>query len=217
MTRGFIDGEYQDGELRGINFLVGRRGYGKTTEMNRLHSQCTGGILFFDALSKHGGMFAGYVMFSEPGRLEEYLRVNRGRRFHIMYQPRGGNLDEHFAAVCKIVVAFGWMIFGVDELDKLCGMRFGESRMPQAFYDIVNYGRHHRVSVIATARRPQGVPTGFRDESELRVFGLKPGKALEAIRTEIGDEAASQVAQLPKYQYLHFVEDEEPVLCQYPL
>ena len=217
MSRGFIDGEYQDGELRGINFLVGRRGYGKTTEMNRLLGQCTGGILFFDALSKHAGIFRDYVVISEPGQLEEYLRVNRGRRFRVMYQPKRGDLDGHFTAVSKIVAAFGWMIFAVDELDKLCGQRFGETRMPPAFYDLVNYGRHHRVSMIATARRPQAVPTGFRDESELRVFSLKPGRALEAITSEIGDGAAGEVAALPKFRYLHFIEDEDPVLRSYPL
>ena len=34
--RGFIDGEYQDGELRGCTFIAGKRGMGKTTEMARL-------------------------------------------------------------------------------------------------------------------------------------------------------------------------------------
>jgi hypothetical protein len=217
MSRGFIDGEYQDGELRGINFLVGRRGYGKTTEMNRLLAQCTGGVLFFDALSKHGQVFTGYVVISEPGRLEEYLRVNRGRRFHVMYQPTAGDLDGHFKAVCKIVLAFGWMIFAIDEIDRLCGPRFGSTWMPDELYQLVNYGRHHRVSMIATARRPQGTAASFKAESELRIFRLKDGAALDFFKGEIGDENIARVRALDKYEYLHFVEDEEPILRRYPL
>ena len=41
--RGFVDGEYQDGELRGCTFIAGKRGMGKTTEMARLRAFCAGG------------------------------------------------------------------------------------------------------------------------------------------------------------------------------
>ncbi len=211
MARGFIDGEYQDGELRGLNFLVGRRGYGKTTEMARLLSLCTGGVLFFDVLSKHAPMLPGYIIFFEPGPLLKYLRVNRGRRFRVLYQPRQGNLDDHFQAVCKIVRACGWMIFAVDELDKLCGSRHGSSWMSVAFYDLVNYGRHCRVSIIATARRPQGVAAGFKAESEYRVYRLKDQAALDAVAKDVGEENVERIRNLPKYVYLHCIEDEEPI------
>lgn len=211
-ARGFIDGEYQDGELRGISLLFGRRGFGKTTLMNDLLSACTGGIIFFDTVSKHAGVFPGYVVISEPGNLEAYLRPNRGRRFHVLYQPRRGNLDWHFREVCKIVIAFGWMIFAIDEIDKLCGARWGDSRMPPELYELVNYGRHHRVSMIGTARRPQGVAAGLKAEAELRVFRLKPGAAVDAIEEEIGEENRSKVTSLPKFFYLHCIDDEEPIV-----
>lgn len=211
MTRGFIDGEYQDGELRGLNFLVGRRGYGKTTEMARLLGTCTGGVLFFDTLSKHEHVLAGYILITEPGPLLKYLRPNRGRRFHVIYQPRQGDLDQHFNAVCKIVRACGWMIFGIDELDKLCGPHHGPKWMPEGFYDLVNYGRHCRVSMIATARRPQGVAAGFKAEAEYRVFRLTDQAALDAVAMYIGKDKVSRVSTLPKYVYLQCVDDEDPV------
>jgi hypothetical protein len=80
--RGFIDGEYQDGELRGCTFIAGKRGMGKTTEMARLLSLCSGGVLFFDSLSRHESVLEGYKIISQPGELENYLRVNRARRFY---------------------------------------------------------------------------------------------------------------------------------------
>src|ERR1035437_10275567 len=101
--RGFIDGEYQDGELRGCTFIAGKRGMGKTTEMGRLLSSCSGGVVFFDSLSRHEAVLPGYKLFSQPGNLTEYLRINRNRRFRILYQPRAGILDQHFQAVCSIV------------------------------------------------------------------------------------------------------------------
>lgn len=216
MSRGFIDGEYQDGELRGLVFLVGRRGFGKTTEMDRLLQTCTGGVLFFDTLSKHATVFPGYIVFAQPGPLVDYLRVNRGRRFRVLYQPRKGNLDQHFREVCRIIKTFGWMIFGVDELDKLCGARWGDARMPPEFYDLVNYGRHARVSMIATARRPQGVAAGFKAECEYRIFRLKDQKALDSVALDIGEAHIPQIRQLDKYYYLKCSEDDDPILCGGP-
>ena len=218
MTRGYIDGEYQDGEIRGINFLVGLRGTGKTTEAGRLCKLCTGGVFVFDTMARHSEVFPNYVTFCEPGPLEAYLRVNRGRRFNVRYEPRGGKLDDHAKHTSKIVIAFGWMIAFFDEIDRLCGPRFGPSWMSEEMYTLVNYGRHHRVSMLLTARRPQSIPSGIRDEAELRIFRLKKGgKALDYFKDEIGDENAARVASLPKYQYLHFVGDEDPVLRAYPL
>ena len=174
MSRGFIDGEYQDGELRGLNFLVGRRGTGKTTEMDRLlgESVQAGAYFLRHALETYAGIFHGYIVISQPANLEAYLRLNRGRQFRVLYQPRSGSLDDHFRSVCRVVRAFGWMIFGIDELDKLCGARWGDARMPPELSHLVNYGRHERVSMIATARRPRAVARGYTAESEMRLFNM---------------------------------------------
>lgn len=215
VTRGFIDGEYQDGEIRGINLLLGMRGMGKTSLADRLLSACTGGVIFFDTLSKHAAVLQGYKVISQPGELRDYLELNRGRRFHVLYQPRTGNLDQHFKEVCTIVQVIGWMIFCVDELDKLCGPRWGDARMCPELYELVNYGRHFRVSMIATARRPSRVAAGYRDEAELRIFRLKADVA-ESIKGDIGETAVNQVVKLPKFFYLHCVEDSDPVLCGGP-
>lgn len=210
--RGFIDGEYQDGELRGLNFLVGRRGTGKTTEMDRLLGECSGGRIFFDTLSKHAGIFQGYKVISQPADLEAYLRLNRGRQFRVLYQPRAGSLDDHFRAVCRIVRAFGWMIFGVDELDKLCGARWGDARMPPELYHLVNYGRHERVSMIATARRPRAVARGYTAESEMRLFQMTERADIDYFADLIGEEPAARLRTLPKFYYLHCIDGEDPGL-----
>jgi hypothetical protein len=213
VSRGFIDGEYEDGEIRGLLLAVGRRGCGKTTLVKRKLEVCTGGVLFFDTLSKHAAVFPGYVVFTAPGPLLEYLRVNRGRRFRVLYQPRAGDLDKHFKAVCRIVRAFGWMIFAIDEIDALNGPNHGPKWMPKELYALVNYGRHAPVSMIATARRPQDVARGFRAESDWFVFCLQDEAAIASLANRIGDKNLETVRNLPKFSYLHCVQDEEPVIC----
>lgn len=208
MSRGFIDGEYQDGELRGCVFIAGKRGMGKTTEMARLLSQCAGGVLFFDSLSKHESVLKGYKLFSEPGPLKDYLVANRERRFRVLYQPRAGDLAEHFHAVCTIVRAIGSMIFGADELDMLCGPQHGDSRMDPAFYHLVNYGRHCRVSMLATARRPMSVARGYTSQClEMRLFCMTERADLKYFEDYIGQADANRLPTLQKYQFLHWTGD----------
>jgi hypothetical protein len=215
LSRGFIDGEYQDGQVRGLNLIVGLRGYGKTTLTIELLASCTGGVLFFDTLGKHAHLFPGYVVISDPAQLVEYLRPNRGRRFRVLFTPRKGDLMETFRAVCKIVIAFGWMVFAVDEVDKFCSNKFSPSMMPPELYDLVNYGRHHRLAMLATARRPSTVAPGYRDESEFWIFRLKSDVA-DKLEGDVGRDTVEQVVNLPKYFYLRCQPDGEPLLCGGP-
>jgi len=210
---GFIDGEYQDGELRGCTFVAGDRGMGKTTEMSRLLEGCAGGVVMFDTLSRHETVLPGFRLISQPGHLETYLRANRGRRFQVLYQPRSGELDDHFRAVCVIVRAFGWMIFGIDELDLHCGPRWGDSRMPKEFYHLVHFGRHARVSMLATARTPPSVARGYTSQcSEMRLFHMSEENYLKYFENRIGRANAAILPTLPKYRYLHWRDGAESTI-----
>ena len=210
MTRGFIDGEYQDGELRGCTFIAGQRGMGKTTEMVRLLNECAGGVIFFDSLSKHEGVLPTYKLIMQPAELKEYLRLNRARRFRINYQPRGGDLAEHFIAVCAIVRAYGWMILAVDELDMLCGPQWGDRRMPPEFYHLVNYGRHVRVSLMATARRPTSVARGYTSQCvQMRLFGMREKADLKYFADFIGESNVTAAARLEKYQFVYWTDGQQ--------
>ena len=103
------------------------------------------------------------------------------------------------------------MILAVDELDKLSGARWGETRMCPEFYHLVNYGRHERVSMVATARRPKAVPAGYRGEAEMRVFRLKESGAIEYFEEELGRDTAARLRSLAPFYYLHCVQDGDPI------
>ncbi len=164
--RGIVDGEYQDGRIRGLLFAVGMRNMGKTTLMDQLLGECAGGVILFDTLSKHAEKFPDYRVTTTISELEQYLRLNRGRRFHILHQPRRGNLDKIFRKVCLLVTLFGPMIFAIDEIDKLCGARWGDFRMPPELYHLVEL-RQARASFHGT-RRP-GIRRLLRGVTQRRV------------------------------------------------
>ncbi len=201
--RGFIDGEYQDGEIRGLIAVFGMRGMGKTTETARLLGQCSGGVLFFDTTGNHAHVLKGYKSISQPGELKNYLRVNSSRRFRVRYAPQDVHLEEHFLAVCMIVQAFGNMIFAVDEVDTYCGPHHGPSGMPPPLYQLAHVGRHFKVSMVVTARDPASLSIRFRSQCEsMRIFRVDEETYIAYLAKRIGKANAALLPTLPKYHFL---------------
>ena len=209
MTRGFIDGEWQDGEVRGLTFLSGERGMGKTTEMKRLVLQCTGAEIFFDTVGTHAADFVrvGFVQFSQPGPLKEYLLANLRKRVRVVYVPLDEFPDEHLRAICMLVRAlakmFGGMVLAIDEIDMCCGS--GPNGMDPALYYLVHCGRHVHVSMLATARDPATLPIRFRSQcGTMRIFRTTEERYVDYFAARIGKANAAKLPTLQKTFYLHW-------------
>lgn len=209
MTRGFIDGRYQDGELRGLTFLAGISNMGKTTEMARLCEQCSGGVAFFDSAGDHGELLRGYKTVSQPGALKEALRAGGRRRFRLRYLPNDFP-ERHFVEFCRIVRVFGWMIVAVDEIDLFCGAEHGPKGMPVELYDMVHFGRHtnesgtkNPLSMLVTARDPASLSIRFRSQCEtFRIFRTDEERYVQYFAGRIGKANAARLRSLPPYHYL---------------
>lgn len=203
--RGFVDGEYQDGEVRGLTFVAGAGGMGKTTEMERLGSVCSGGAVFYDSLGEHS--FKGWTIVHQPRDLKALLLRNRNKRFRILYQPMEGENTDHFRNVCQILKITGkWLggvVFLVDEVDMHCGAEWGDTRMPPELYDFAQYGRHRRVSVVATARYPNQVARGLISQCRsMRLFYMDDPEHVDHFRKKCGPKVATAIQGLKPYQYV---------------
>ncbi len=201
--RGFVDGEYQDGELRGLTFLAGERGMGKTTEAIRLVQQCGGPVIFFDTVGKHVHLLRGFKEFNQPGPLVEYLKINRGRRVRVVYVPRDEWPEKHLIAVCLAVRAFGNLILCVDEIDSFCGPEWGHKGMPPALYNLAHFGRHYRVSMLCTARDPSTLSIKFRSQCAfMRIFRTSEKRYVKYFEARIGKANAAKLPTLKKTYFL---------------
>ena len=201
--RGFHEGEYQDGELRGLTFLAGERGMGKTTEAIRLVEQCGGPVIFFDTVGRHAALLKGYRVFNQPGPLKEHMLANRGKRVRVCYVPLDEFPVEHMRAVALTVRAFGSMIFAIDEIDTFCGAEFGEKRMPPELYNLAHFGRHYKVSMLATARDPVSLSIRFRSQCEfMRIFRTSEERYVKYFEARIGRENAAKLPTLQKTYFL---------------
>lgn len=209
-VRGIFEGEYQDGEIRGLTFIAGQRDMGKTTEAIRLVKQCTGAVTFFDTVGRHVPLLPGFVVFSQPGPMLEYLRLNRGRRIRIVYVPRDVQPEQHLIAVCRMVRAFGWMVLCIDEIDAFCGQDWGAKGMPVELYNLVHFGRHFQVSMLCTARDPASLSIRFRSQCAfMRIFRTDEETYIKYFAGRIGKANAAKLPSLPRTYYL-FWESGRP-------
>lgn len=201
--RGIVDGEYQDGELRGLTFIAGQRGMGKTTEAIRLVEQCSGPVVFFDTMGRHASLLHGFKVFSQPGPMKEYMLANRGRRARIVYVPLDVQPLQHLVAVCLMVRAFGSMIFCIDEIDEFCGQEFGARGMPDELYNLCHYGRHFQVSMLCTARDPVSLSKRFRSQCAfMRIFRTDEEAYVKYFAARIGKANAAKLPTLPQTYFL---------------
>jgi len=203
---GFIDGEYQDGELRGLTFIAGLRGMGKTTEAIRLVEQCRGTVIFFDTVGRHVALLPGFIQVSQPGELKDLFMAaghNRRKPVRAIYVPKDEFPEEHMQAVAVIVRAMGQMIFCVDEIDTFCGAEYGAKQMPDELYNLAHFGRHYRVSMLATARDPASLSIRFRSQCAfMRLFRTDEGRYVKYFEARIGKVNAAKLPTLRKTYFL---------------
>jgi hypothetical protein len=211
-----VSGEYGDGNIRGIVFIAGKRGSGKSFLQLKELERCKLRRLVFDTLGQYGTQ-RGYVVFHNPGPLREYLkqRLHASCAFAILYQPLGGDLNKHFEAVTFLALSYGkngpGLIYAVDEVDKFCSASF----VPQSLKDLINYGRHRKISMICTSRRPAQVARELTSQcAEIRCFRTTEPRDIRYFADIMGDTAANKLPTLGEYQYLKWTDDcAEPEIC----
>jgi hypothetical protein len=161
-------------------------------------------VINFDTLGQYGQL-PGYVTFHQPGPLKAYLRERlRAPSLKILYQPREGDIAAHLESVTRIALATREVVYAVDEVDKFCS----PSWLPPGLYDLVNYGRHSRVPVMCTSRRPAQVARELTSQcAEMRIFRMTEPLDVRYFAQLIGDATAAQLPQLGEYQYLRWTDD----------
>jgi hypothetical protein len=95
------------------------------------------------------------------------------------------------------------MIFAIDEIDTFCGAEFGEKRMPPELYNLAHFGRHYKVSMLATARDPVSLSIRFRSQCEfMRIFRTSEERYVKYFEARIGRENAARLPTLQKTYFL---------------
>lgn len=204
-SEGFVDGEWQGGGVRGRVFICGTPGSGKSELLVRRVRGCARAIVFdpIGAETIAQLLGDGFVAIHQPGELRDHLAQNFDGSFRVLYTPKEGDGLKHFEAVNQMVKFCGRMVYAIDEVDKHQSPGFA----PQGLYDLLNYGRHHEVALIGTARRSVNVAKDFTfNLSEICAFRFSEPVELRYFENKCGPEMATVIPSLSKYEYARWIE-----------
>jgi hypothetical protein len=158
----------------------------------------------------------GFPVVTQPGQLKAALAAaGKDGPFRVVYQPRSGDVVEHWEYVGWLCLKAGRLIVVVDEIDMICSP--GSSKNAKSEYwkktnrmaaleQIVQYGRHHEIALVGIARAPQDVWRRLTGQSlRMLVFRMNERLELDALASRLGSHV-NELPTLEEFQYLDWTD-----------
>ena len=110
-------------------------------------------------------------------------------------------LEDDFEDICEAVWNVGNLLFVVEEADRFCD----SSNIGDAFFRIVNYGRHTdagTVDFLAVSRRPADVNRTLTAQAyEIYCFSVQEPRDVKYLRERVGEAFAEGLPDFPQGRY----------------
>jgi hypothetical protein len=158
-----------------------------------------------------------YPVVTQPGQLRDALaKAGKSGAVRVIYQPRQGDLVEHWEHVCALCVKAMNLILVADEVDMICSAGapnnatsgyWKKFQKTPGLETIVQFGRHSHIAFLGIARAPQDVWRRLTGQSNrIMVFRMNERLELDAVRGRLG-KATDELPDLGEYQYLDWKDD----------
>lgn len=171
-----------------ISVIVGRKRSGKSTLANKLLQERPRRIII-DPMFEH----TSGVIVRTCEEVINYIRPLRHGAFGVVL--RALHRDEVLKTIAFLVAGdperppLPDTTLFVDEIDKLCSPNY----MPPPLDDVVNYGRHFRISLIAVARRARSMHRDITANADRIYIGMTQEPAdVDHLREFIGNGLAQR-------------------------
>lgn len=185
-----------------VRLCFGIRGYGKTTVARELAASSPR-MLAFDPFGEHAALRLTldqavdyFTDLEAQGKLEQ---------FRVSIYP---SLDDDARGVSALAWSVAQrvddMTLVLEEADEI----LPATGSPPEARRLVSQGRHVNMGIIGTSRRPAEVArllTSMADE--YYVFRTQEPGDLTYLRSIIGPEATTRVAELPKFHYVYWTPE----------
>jgi hypothetical protein len=164
----------------------------------------------------------GFPIVTQPGQLRNVLALaGKDRPVHVVYQPRGADIVEHWEHVAWLCLKAGHIILLADEVDMVCSAGSSKNaesaywkkfQRPPALDQIVNFGRHSRVALVAISRAPQDVWRRLRGQAHrMLVFTMDDNLEIDALRSRLGAHS-ERLPGLERFDYLDWTDGGDVVI-----
>lgn len=186
---------------RGIEFICGQRGTGKTKYLVSRVLRDEPRLLVYDHMAELVGRAPMTITHTLEDTIDAVHRSPRGF-CRVCYVPANGASPEEFAVVSAIPFSVRDLVLVVDEVDQLAGTQ--QNLPPQEFKRLIHFGRHFGASIVACARRAADVTRALTSQSRrVTVFAQSEPGDIKYLVSLLGPRAA-EAKELPDLEYLAF-------------
>lgn len=186
---------------RGIEFICGQRGTGKTKYLVTRVLRPEPRILVYDHMAELVGRAPMTVTHTLEDTIDAVHTSARGI-CRVCYVPSSGATPEEFAVICAIPLSVRDLVLVVDEVDQLAGTQ--QNLPPPEFKKLVHFGRHFGASIVACARRPADVSRALTSQARrFTVFAQTEPTDIKFLVSVLGPKA-KEAKELPDLEYLAF-------------
>lgn len=186
---------------RGIEFICGQRGTGKTKYLvTRVLTQ-EPRLLVYDHMAELVGRAPMTVTHTLEDTIEAVHRSPRGF-CRVCYVPAAGASPEEFGVVSAIPFSVRDLVLVVDEVDQLAGTQ--QNLPPQEFKRLIHFGRHFGASIVACARRAADVTRALTSQARRVVVFAQSEPADIKYLSSLCGKRAKEAVELPDLSYLAF-------------
>lgn len=178
-----------------IQTIFGMRGHGKTTLASTFLKKPERPVICLDLFNQ----FQGKRMFTSSRELLKYLIRTGGARIG---EPLFISIfeKEDFNILCRIAIEHQDLCLILDEVD----MFDSPHSQDRDFKKLIHYGRHYKIDLVTTSRRPHNVSRDLTSQTELfyifKVIEERDLKYFEALSGEL----PSRITPLQKFEYLEY-------------
>jgi hypothetical protein len=114
--------------------------------------------------------------------------------------------DDDFEELATLVNKMKNITFVIDEIDMFFDTRADKKSQ---MYKMVHYGRHNKIDIITTSRRPANISRNLTSQTDVFYFSrLREPNDKKYIKALLGTQAVEIVDKLSKFSFLR-VEDED--------
>lgn len=157
-------------------------------------------VLFYD-IKRENDDFKHDIKIGTPEELEKKINLYDV----ILYQPEPSeeekDLTEDFNQVCRIVFQNKNRVIYVDEAMAVTS----PSKIPYWYKIAMTQGRSYNVGVINATQRPKNIHNTLISEAEhFFIFSLNLQGDIDKLEEMIGEDAASEIRNLPEYHFIYY-------------
>lgn len=185
-----------------IIIILGKKGSGKSV-MARHYAAAKRRLVVYDPMRQFSILG---VVVHEIEDLGHYLIQNSRGRFRVVYQPdiafrKDDFVKEEFKAICRLVNCLKDVYFMVDEIDNCLSPR---SQDNWSFSNMIQRGRHDRISLIATTIRYTDVQRNLTAQADVIIcFHTHEPSDVQYFKAYFG-AMARELPALPPFHFLKY-------------